>query len=255
MSKKNQPTEDSKELEVAKPQAMAVSGPSTELLERVKEVQENIDAVENFQLPRIKMTSAGMELMDGEAPVQEIEGVIIHAKKTNVYYAKPYNPSDVAPPTCFSLDGVRPDPSIRTPQHATCKGCPQAEFGTNSMKSGKACRNLKPFYILTSDEAILPRQLTIAPTSLKAADQYLMNLTERGVNYRKVKTKITAYKENNKDTYCKLRFQMIGKLDAQRVADVEAIRQNLLPIMSAQVIEQREMEAQAGSNQSRGVEY
>lgn len=229
---------------------------SPELLERIKEVQENIDAVDTFKLPKIKLTSAGMELIEGEDAVQEIEGVIVHAKKTNVFYDKPYNPSDVSAPTCFSLDGMRPDSSVANPQHATCKGCPQAEFGTNTMKSGKACRNLKPFYLLLSDESILPRQLTIAPTSLKAADRYLMDLTERGINYRKVKTKIVAYKENKGDTYCKLQFKMGEKLSAQRIKDVETIRENLLPVMSSQVIEQRDGEVPAESNQNKtGVEY
>lgn len=215
-------------------------GASPELTARMNEVKENMESVESFKLPRAKMTSQGFELIEGEEPVTELEGVIIHTKKTNVYYAKPFNPNDVQPPDCYSLDGVTPDKQVVNPVHATCKGCPMAEFGTNSMKSGKACRNLKPLYVLLSDEAIMPRQITVTPASLKSANQYLMDLTERGIAYKKVKTKITAYKENPRDTYMKLKFTMGKKLDEQEVQNVEFLKNQWRPIMDAQLVEQRE---------------
>lgn len=228
---------------------------SKELMERIKEVKENVDAVDNFRIPAIKNTSSGLEVMPGEAPMTEVEVVMLHARKANIFYAKTYNKNDVTPPDCFSVDGLKPDASIKSPQHATCKGCPQAQFGTNQMKSGKACRNVKPLYLLMSEDAILPRQLTVTPTSLKAADQYLMNLTERGLNYRKVLTKIIAYKEDNADTYCKLKFQLVGKLPETRIADIEAIRQNLLPIMNAQAIDVAESQTQVQPAVNNSGEY
>jgi hypothetical protein len=244
--KKETPTT---EVAVAAPQAVEVktasllpslAGASPEVIERMQEVQDNLESVESFRLPRTKMTAAGFELIEGEPVVTELEGVLIHTKKTNVYYGKPYNPNDVGPPDCFSLDGNTPDKSIEKPVSKTCKGCPMAEFGTNSMKSGKACRNLKPIYLLLSDEAIMPRQLTVAPSSLKAANQYLMDLTERGIAYRKVKTKITAYKENAHDTYMKLKFSMGQKLDEQQVKNVEFLRNQWRPVMDAQIVDHRE---------------
>jgi hypothetical protein len=212
-------------------------GASPEIKARMLEVKDNMESVENFKLPRAKSTSTGFELIEGEQPIMEIEGVIIHTKKTNVYYSKPYNPAELTAPDCFSLDGFEPDKSITIPVSTKCKGCPMAEFGSNSMKSGKACRNLKPMYLLLSDESIMPRQLTVAPTSLKAANQYLMDLTERGISYRKIKTKITCYKENARDTYCKLKFAMGAKLNEQQVQDVEFLRNQWLPIMNDQAID------------------
>jgi hypothetical protein len=237
------------------PQAVAKSGSilpslegaSKELVARMTEVQENLESVENFRLPRAKMTADGIELIEGEAPLKELEGVIIHTKKTNVYYEKPYNPSDIQPPDCFSLDGNVPENNVPKKQHATCKGCPQAEFGTNSMKSGKACRNLKPIYLLLSDEAIMPRQFTVTPSSLKAANQYLLDLTERGIAYRKVKTKITLFKENPKDTYYKIKFAMGSKLNEQQLKNVEFLRNQWLPIMNAQLIDQTEFDNASAS--------
>jgi hypothetical protein len=229
----------------------ATVGASPELLERINEVKENLESVENFRLPRIRMTSDGAEILEGEEPVEAIEGVILHTKKTNTYYDKPFSPANPEPPTCFSLDGVKPDKSVKAPVNPTCKGCKMAEFGTNAMKSGKACRNLKPIYLLLSDEAIMPRQLTITPSALKAANQYLLDLTERGLNYRKVRTRIEFYKETPKDTYMKARFRMVGKLDENRARDVEYLRNTWLPVMNNQSIDQNEFESGNATNQER----
>ncbi len=244
----------------------AMEGASPELLARVQEVQDNLESVDNFRLPRIKMTSDGAEILEGEEPVTSLEGVLIHTKKTNVYYDKPFNPTKPEPPRCLSLDGVVPDPKLKdkdgkpqAPIHATCKGCPMAEFGTNSMKSGKACRNLKPLYLLLSDEAILPRQLTVTPSGLKAANQYLLDLTERGLSYRKVKTLVEFYKENPRDTYMKVKFRMAGKLDQARINDVEYLRGTWLPVMNNQSVDQNEFasegQPQAQKPVNTGGEY
>jgi hypothetical protein len=229
---------------VAKTGALLPSpeGASPELLERIKEVQDNLESIEQFRLPRAKMTASGIELVEGDAPILEMEGVILHTKKTNVYYDKPYNPSAKAePPRCYAPDAEIP--VVENPIHPTCKGCPMAEFGTNSMKSGKACRNLKPMYLLLSDEAIMPRQLTITPASLKAANQYLLDLAERGIAYRKVKTKVQLYKENPKDTYYKIKFSIAKKLDEQQIKNVEYLRNQWRPIMDAQLVDQKEFDS------------
>lgn len=215
---------------------------SAALMERISEVKENLESVESFRIPRIKMTSEGIEVREGEEPVKEVEGVILHTRMSNVYYKDNFNPDNVTPPTCFSQDGKRPDPSVKQPVHATCKGCPMAEFGTNNMKSGKACRNLKPVYLLVGD-AIMPRQLTVTPASLKAANLYFLELAERGVAYRKVITKITAYKKDRGDTYFTLKFTKGENLPAEKLADVDYLKAQWLPIMDSQVLDQREVDS------------
>lgn len=228
---------------------------SPELVARMQEVKDNLGTVENVRIPRIKMTADGAQIVEDEEPVEALEGVIIHARKQNVYYEKPYRIGQVEAPTCFSHDGVKPDASIAKPVNKTCLGCPMAEFGTNQMKSGKACRNLKPLYLLMSDESIMPRQLTVTPTGLKAANKYFMDLTERGVSYRKVRTRIEFYKENAGDTYMKMRFKMLGKIaDAGRLKDIEALRMGWLPAMENQAFDRSEIETEAQPTASAPVD-
>lgn len=231
---------------------------SSELLERIAEVQGNLESVEDFRLPRCQMTAEGLVLIEGEKPILELTGVIIHTKKTNVYYDKPYNPSDISPPTCYSLDGVKPEdlpPSDEyMKQHETCKGCPKAEYGTNSMKSGKACRNLKPVFLLLGDEAIMPRQLTVAPSSLKAANQYLLDLTERGMSYRKVKTRVTLFKKQSRDTYLSMKFEFAGKLNEQEIANAAHLRNTWMNVMNNQSVDLPEFSDEQSAARATSVQ-
>lgn len=214
----------------------ALTAASADLRARILEVAENLDSFDDFKLPKAKVTSDGFELYEDVEPLESVTGVLIHAGKLNIYYDEPYNPNAVKPPTCFSTDGRKPDDTILEPQNATCKGCPQAQWGTNSMKSGKACRNIKPMYMLIGD-SIMPRQIAVSPTSLKAANEYLLGLTESGISYFKIKTVITAYKENSKDTYSKLKFSRGEKLSVDEIKDVEALRESWREVIGAQAID------------------
>lgn len=229
-----------------------LAGASEHVQSQMAEIKDNFESLDGFRLPRAKMTPAGFELIEGQPVLTELEGVIIHTKKTNVYYAKAYNKHEVSMPDCYSLDGITPDKKVEKPVHKTCKGCPMAEFGTNSMKSGKACRNLKPLYMLLGDDAIMPRQVTITPASLRAVTAYLMELAERGIAYRKVKTKIVAYKSDPTDTYVKLKFVMGAKVDEQKLKDIEFLKAGWLHVMNEQMIDQHEADTTQGPVDTKG---
>ena len=217
---------------------LAQAGASAELMERIGEVSENLESVNDFRLPRMKMGSDGVVVREGDAPILEIEFIILSTKAVKQYYNKPYNKKELTPPTCYSLNGKIPEADGEEIQHATCKGCPQNEFGTNTMGEGKACRDLKPIYVLMSEDAIIPRQLTISPTSLKAANGYLMDLTERGVAYWKVVTKITFYRKDEDDKYVVAKFSMVRKItDETKSNDITALRKYWLPVMNNQNVD------------------
>lgn len=236
---------------------LAALGASPELIERIENVRDNLESVENFKLPRIKMINgAGFEISDGADPKKSIEGVLLHTRKTNVYYKEIYDPGKIVPPDCVSQDGNTPDASVKNPVAASCAECPMSKFESARNGKGKACRNLKPIYLLLGD-AIMPRQLSVTPTSLKAANKYLMDLTEQGLSYRTVITKIEAYKSNPADTHMTLRFSKLGKIDdASRQKDVAALRTVWLPVMDSQVVEQSEIQREeAGAPAAPTGEY
>ena len=59
--------------------------PNADLLERLREVKENLETVEFVRIPEIELSGAGFKIGDRE-PISEISGVIIHVRKTNIYY-------------------------------------------------------------------------------------------------------------------------------------------------------------------------
>lgn len=217
--------------ELTKKESTALAVPE-ELVERLAAAQENLVSVEMSTLPKVRMTSDGVVLTDGEVPLTELEVIVLHTRKTNTYYKNTYNKNKIEPPTCFSLDGVKPELGVKEKQNETCRGCPKAQFGTSAMGSGKACRNLKPLYVLLSAQSVMPRVLTITPTSIKAANNYLLDITDRGIGYRDVRTKIVLTKKDPDDKFMVASFKMGEKLTAEEKARVEYLRQFWLPIMN-----------------------
>lgn len=60
------------------------------------------------------------------------------------FYIKGYSPGDLNPPDCWSLDSIRPDPSVAEKQSAICASCAQNAFGsriTDNGKQAKACQD------------------------------------------------------------------------------------------------------------------
>ena len=90
----SKPTPPQQAVAVQSSGMMSITGVSPHLAARLEEVKDNLESVENFRLPRVKMTSTGFELIEGQPVLTELEGVIIYTRKTNVYYAGAYNPRE-----------------------------------------------------------------------------------------------------------------------------------------------------------------
>ncbi len=218
--------------------ALIKAGASAELIEKIGEVSQNLESVDNFRLPRMKMGSDGVTVREDEDVSSSIEVIILNTRMIKQYYDKPYKKTELTPPACYSNNGKVPEADGENIQNPTCKGCPKNEFGSNATGEGKACRDLKPMYVLMGIDSIIPRQITISPTSLKAANAYFMDLTERGVAYWKVLTKIEFIKKDADDKFVVAKFSMTEKIvDENKVKDIKALRDYWMPVMNNQIIE------------------
>jgi hypothetical protein len=82
------------------------------------------------------------------------------------YYAGKYVAGETAAPDCWSNDGKRPDPSIESPQAATCEGCSQNIKGSGNGDS-RACRFQQRLAVLLADDIEGDvYQLTLPSTSI-----------------------------------------------------------------------------------------
>lgn len=106
--------------------------------------------------------------------------VVVDFILKNQYYTTRYDPANPVPPVCFAMSSVEdspemaPDPTSPEPQHATCKGCPQNEFGTalGGTGKGKACKNTYELAVLLEEEFDEPEPklylMSVPPTAMRS---------------------------------------------------------------------------------------
>ena len=81
--------------------------------------------------------------------------VVLDSVLENHYYTEAYDSDNPASPVCFAFgraDGeMAPHEKSSEPQHDTCKGCPQNEFGSAEKGRGKACKNVRRLSLIPED--------------------------------------------------------------------------------------------------------
>lgn len=174
----------------------------------------------------------------------EIQVIVLRAKREldKSYYATKYDPNkdEGNAPDCYSIDGVKPDPSSPLKQSESCAGCPQNVFGSGTgadgtPSKGKACSDNKILAAFYKGEVY---RFKIPPASLKAFAEYVRAVSSRGITLGNV---VTTIGFNEKFTYAVLTFgfagfvpeQHLGKLadlsEAQEVQDIIKAKPVLAP--------------------------
>jgi hypothetical protein len=124
---------------------------------------------------------AGIMAFDG-APIKDnaIEAVVLESMHENAFYTEGFDADNPHSPVCFAfsdpMDSLKPGEEASVledrmvphkdstkPQHATCKGCPQNEFGTAETGRGKACKNIRRLALLHIDYLKKPATIPSAP--------------------------------------------------------------------------------------------
>lgn len=209
-----------------------------EIVERVKEALESLESFENVQLPMIRFKE-GFTMSEGEEDIESFEGVIIYTKEMNAYYKDRFKPGEKKRPDCLAPDGKTPisvDPKV-PPQAKSCAVCRLNQFGSAKEGDGKACKNVRPVYVLVRNEegqyAVIPKMLRVPPTSLVLVKSYIMNLAADFGAYYAVRTKFSVFKRSENQTHYNIKFSFAGRLDSQARADVAFIRNGWIDRLKA----------------------
>lgn len=186
----------------AKRQESAVDVPAE--YAKIFDLSDNMEGVIP-RLPQIKIIHQGqMFKMPDESKKEKFEAVILDQNPANAWWAIPITDTGAsAVPNCFSMDGKTPAENCSKKQSDYCEGCPQNEFGSDDRGKGKACKNMKRLHLIMED-SMLPRRLTIPPTSIRAIDTYLTQLVDRGLPYRAVETVFTLKKVEGEFEYSEI---------------------------------------------------
>jgi hypothetical protein len=155
-----------------------------------------------FELDRVKVPAGGglaweVPTLDGAKSVQELEGIILHFRDPRAYWHEKFEGGN-QPPDCKSDNGIV---GVGSPG-GDCLQCPLAKFGSalddkGQPSDGQACQQKRVMLFLRQD-SLLPMLVALPATSMKAAKQYFLRLTENGLHFRDVVTKIGLQKTKNK---------------------------------------------------------
>lgn len=136
---------------------------------------------------------------DGDA-VGSLKLVLLNAlpKLSKIYYKGSYQEGDDSPPDCFSVDGVKPDPSSPKKQSETCAECPHNVWGSRITPAGKktkACQDSRRVAVvpegdLENEQFGGPVLLRVPAASLANLAEYSNALRQKGWPYFAVVTKV-----------------------------------------------------------------
>lgn len=115
------------------------------------------------------------KLPDGSESEGPMSVVILEFVSRNDFYDRPYDPTNIIPPSCFAIgdDPQRlvPDELSPAKEAEACKGCPNDEFGSKG--KGKACSNQR-LLAVTDPSGTGPIYVIKVPAgSIKAFDGYV----------------------------------------------------------------------------------
>jgi len=195
--------------------------------DRVKLMLQNLggEQLSVADFTRIKVPTGGatkwqIETAGGAEVVDTLEGVILYTTRRRAYWSNP-NPTQ-SPPDCSSADMKT---GVGTPG-GSCFGCPFDQFGSAPNGHGKACKEVRLFFLLRKGQ-VLPDVVAVPPGSLKKIRKYLLDLSQAGVPYCGVVTQLGLEKASNRDNiaFAKITARMAGKLDEASYRNVvETIR-------------------------------
>jgi|10_taG_2_1085330.scaffolds.fasta_scaffold04845_6 hypothetical protein len=172
-------------------------------------------------------------------PGNTLDVVVLGFVFEHSYYDKDYDPDNVTSPACFSLgtdeDDMAPNEKSETPQHDTCAGCPNLEWGSSPRGRGKACQQRYRLIVVPADsiadeQSMLAAEVAVLKlpvTSGKYWNQYVNQVS--GMFKRPewgVITQISA--EPDAKTQFKAIFNCLEGIDFEATPEVYgAIRQKI----------------------------
>jgi hypothetical protein len=136
-----------------------------------------------FELPRIKMPSAGLLqfiLPSGDTS-KTVRGIIAAFKDVRVYFADP--DSQGTPPSCTSEDchcgyGMI-HPNQKAPTTTECSKCPHNQWGSHPKGTGgKACSERRMLAIQT-ENGLVPTLLSLPVTSVKPVVEQMRSIVNQ----------------------------------------------------------------------------
>ncbi len=138
---------------VAIPKSTAVATPSAGRFAALAAQAKEAAALERPSLTKISLKSGVISYAGTPVKGNVLPCIILAASYKNALYKGRYDANNIVNPNCFSLaetdDDMTPDSVVTKPEHATCTGCPNREWGSDPNGGrGKACKETRRLVVL-----------------------------------------------------------------------------------------------------------
>lgn len=158
-------------------------------------------------------------------PASYLDVILIKANKnvSKIYYPDGFEEGSDTKPTCFSNDGVRPDPGAEQKQSPTCASCPRNVWGgkiTENGKKAKECSDARRVAVAPAGSPEKVMLLRIPAGSLRELADYGSKLGERGIPYPAVVTRLSF---DHTVAHQKLLFKPQNFINEQQAAKVKEV--------------------------------
>lgn len=157
-------------------------------------------------------------------PYAYLDVVLVNASPNlaKSYYVKGFVDGDLNPPDCWSLDSIRPDPSVVNKINPTCLDCPMNAFGsrvTPDGKAAKACSDARRMAVVLPHNLVQPEPmallLRVPQSSLKNLRGYVELLARHGYEPGGCVTRLSF---DYNEAYPKVMFNFVGPVTDQEFA-------------------------------------
>jgi hypothetical protein len=171
-------------IQIQTPRALAGDEANLDAINEAIATNISGGGISDFDLPRVKISGGAsprwiVPTLNGDETLERIDGVVVYARDTRVYYRIPFGKGNgKQPPDCTSSDSI----TGKGKPGGECLRCPLAEYGSAEEGAGQACKQVKQMFVLRGD-LLLPEIVSLPPTSLKGARQFFLKLTTQGIPY------------------------------------------------------------------------
>ena len=174
---------------------------------------------------RFRLIVGGEQVKVFDEPYMEVVVVRANPSTSRAFYKDKYDPNaDDQAPTCYSDDGVHPNPDAREKQSVDCASCPMNQWGSKisevSGKKIKACAEVKRLAIAPASNPRAPAfQLNVPTASLTSWANFVRTLNQASpaVPYNGIVTKVSFDAQSD---HPKLNFEPVNWLTDEQYAVV-----------------------------------
>lgn len=183
---------------------------------------------EGLSYPRISTRASRYRLV--EDGVETVVGITLdvvvvgsNPRVSKIWYSKPFDGADNVRPDCFSNDGITPDPSVESPFHSNCAGCPNNVLGSKVTPNGaksKICSDQRHLAVVPAADPTKVYGLTVSVSAMKALREYMKDLSNYGLIPEEV---ITELGFDEQASYPKVTFKQKGFVPEKALKAIEAM--------------------------------